>query len=161
MAASADKQTPATNSASEGALRELTREECLRLLASQHLGRLVVSTTGGPPVIRPVNYVFDTRSQSIVFRSAPGLKLQALRHAFDAAFEVDGIDARTQTGWSVIVRGVTDEITDQAEVRRLGNLGFEPWAPGSKPHWVRIRAWTVSGRQILARPATPPGNYLG
>jgi uncharacterized protein len=65
-----------------------------------------------------------------------------LRTWRQAAFEVD------RTGWSVIIHGVADEITHPNEVRRLDRLGLEPWAPGRKPHWVHIRAWTVSGRRI-------------
>jgi hypothetical protein len=46
----------------------------------------------GPRAIRPVNYVFDERSQSVVFRTALGSKFYALLSAAHAAFEVDGID---------------------------------------------------------------------
>lgn len=48
----------------------------------------------------------------------------------------------------MIIRGVTDEISDPGELRRLDHLGLEPWAPGDKRHWMRVRAWTVSGRRI-------------
>jgi hypothetical protein len=34
------------------------------------------------------------------------------------------------------------------DLRRIGSLGLEPWAPGHKGHWIRIRANTVSGRRI-------------
>ncbi len=129
---------------------ELSREECLRLLAEHGFGRLAVSMReGGPPVIRPVNYLFDQRSQSVVFRTPPGSKFHALVRSAQAAFEIDGIDAGSRTGWSVIMQGVTDEITNQSVVRRLDGLGLKPWAPGPKPHWVQIRAWTVSGRRIV------------
>lgn len=74
-----------------------------------------------------------------------GSKFHALLRSADAAFEIDGIDETSRTGWSVIVRGVTDEVTDPSEVRRLDGLGLEPWAPGPKAHWVHIRAWTSLG----------------
>jgi hypothetical protein len=117
----------------------------LRLLASHSFGRLAVSMGEGAPVIRPVNYVFDEPSQSVMFRTALGSKFHALLRSADAAFEIDGIDETSRTGWSVIVRGVTDEVTDPSEVRRLDGLGLEPWAPGPKAHWVHIRAWTSLG----------------
>src|SRR5438270_14083220 len=97
----------------------LSREECMKLLASHSFGRLAVNTGSGAPVIRPVNYVFDERSQSVVFRTAPGSKFHALLRAANAAFEIDGTDESTRTGWSVIMQGVTDEITRSAAVRRL------------------------------------------
>ncbi len=130
-------------------LHNLPREECLRLLASNRFGRLAVTTGEGAPVIRPVNYVFDEPSQSVVFRTARGSKFQALLRAAKAAFEIDDIDAGSRTGWSVIIVGVTEEVTNPADARRLESLELDPWAPGDKPHWVRIRAWTVSGRRIV------------
>jgi len=119
------------------------------LLASGGFGRLAVNTGHGPPVIRPVNYVFDEPSQSVVFRTATGSKFHALLHAAQAAFEIDGIDQQSRTGWSVIVHGVTDEVIDPAELRRLNAHELQTWAPGQKDHWVQIRAWTVSGRRIV------------
>jgi nitroimidazol reductase NimA-like FMN-containing flavoprotein (pyridoxamine 5'-phosphate oxidase superfamily) len=135
---------------------ELSRQSCLELLAAHRFGRLAVSLGEGAPVIRPVNYVFDPRSQSVVFRTGRGSKLHALLQSAEAAFEIDGIDEESRTGWSVIVRGMVQEITRPSEVRRLEGLGLVPWAPGDKAHWVHIRAWTVSGRRI--GPAEqPPG----
>lgn len=142
-------------------MTELSREECLDLLASHSFGRLVVVLGNGSPVIRPVNYVFDRRSQSVVFRSARGSKFHALLQAAKAAFEIDGIDDRTRTGWSVIIEGVTAEVTVPNGIGRLNRLGLQPWAPGPKPHWVHIRAWTVSGRRIVLPDAEEPGVYLG
>ena len=128
-------------------MHDLSREECLELLAANGVGRLAVSGKDAP-VIRPVNYAFDQPSQSVVFRTAPGSKFYALLRQNAATFEVDGVDPASRSGWSVIVVGATEEVTNPADVRRLDGLGLEQWAPGDKPHWVRIRAWTVSGRRI-------------
>lgn len=141
-------ETMSAGSATE--VLELTREECLTLLESHSFGRLAVGGgSGGAPVIRPVNYAFDERSQSVVFRTAAGSKFYALLKAAHAAFEIDGTDESSRTGWSVIMHGVTDEMANPADVRRLEGLGLEPWAPGPKAHWMHIRAWTVSGRRIV------------
>ncbi len=101
--------------------------------------------------------MFDQPSQSVVFRTALGSKFHALLKSADAAFEIDGIDEGSRTGWSVIMRGVTDEITNPSDVRRLDRLGLQPWAPGHKAHWVHIRAWTVSGRRIVLATDHMPG----
>jgi nitroimidazol reductase NimA-like FMN-containing flavoprotein (pyridoxamine 5'-phosphate oxidase superfamily) len=145
----------------ENEMLELSREQCLELLASHRFGRLAVVMGNGAPVIRPVNYVFDQRSQSVVFRTARGSKLHAILHAAKTAFEIDGIDEAARTGWSVIIEGVTAEITQPSDTRRLGRLGLEPWAPGPKPHWVRIRAWRVSGRRIVLPDDAAPDYDLG
>lgn len=133
-----------------GELHDISREECLRLLAAGRFGRLAVSLGEGAPVIRPVNYAFDEPAQSVVFRTAHGTKFQALLEAATAAFEVDGVDQASRTGWSVIVVGVTEEVTNPAEVRRLDGIGLESWVPAERAHWVRIRARTVSGRRVVA-----------
>src|SRR5262245_25415401 len=131
-------------------LAELDRDECVELLAVTRFGRLAVSPPdwGTPPVIRPVTYVFDRSSQSIVFRSARGSKFTALLLSGQAAFEIDGIEPASGTGWSVIVLGPIEEIRQTTEINRLERLELRPWAPGDKPHWIRIRADVVSGRRI-------------
>jgi nitroimidazol reductase NimA-like FMN-containing flavoprotein (pyridoxamine 5'-phosphate oxidase superfamily) len=130
-------------------LQPIDRAECLRLLAGQRFGRLAVNVRGRAPAIRPVNYIFDSASQSIVFRTASGSKLHGMLVSEKAAFEIDGLDLRNRTGWSVVVTGVAEEVVNPAELRRLERLPLDPWAPGEKPHWVRLRVWTVSGRRVV------------
>jgi nitroimidazol reductase NimA-like FMN-containing flavoprotein (pyridoxamine 5'-phosphate oxidase superfamily) len=126
----------------------LDRDECLALLGATSFGRVAVATGEGPPAVRPVNYTFDPSSQSVVFRTARGSKFHALVQAAEAAFEIDGTDAEAHTGWSVIVSGVTEEITGRAELERLAQHVPPSWAPSEKPYWMRLRAYTVSGRRI-------------
>jgi nitroimidazol reductase NimA-like FMN-containing flavoprotein (pyridoxamine 5'-phosphate oxidase superfamily) len=140
---------------------EMSREECLNLLASHRFGRLAVVMSNGSPAIRPVNYIFDRATQSVVFRTSRGSKLYALLHAARAAFEIDGIDEATQTGWSVIVEGASGEVTFPTEIGHLEHHKLRTWAPGHKPHWVQIRARTVSGRRIVLSPEDMAGYYLG
>jgi nitroimidazol reductase NimA-like FMN-containing flavoprotein (pyridoxamine 5'-phosphate oxidase superfamily) len=154
-AASTADSTGPQHAANE--MLDLSREDCLRLLECRSFGRLAVTMTNGRPVIRPVNYLFDERSQSVVFRTAHGSKFYALVHSTNAAFEIDGTDERSRTGWSVIISGVTEEVTRPMDVRHLDSLGLETWAPGPKAHWVRIRAWTVSGRRIVLAAGALPG----
>lgn len=136
-------------------LLELPRAECLNLLGRTHFGRLAISRGEGAPTVRPVNYVFDPRSQSVIFRTSPGTKLHGLLRAKEAAFEIDGIESGGRTGWSVVVTGVAEEVTIPSEIRRLDKLGLEVWASGPRNHWVRVRARTVSGRRIVAVAGQP------
>ncbi len=138
---------PASQLATE--MLELTRPECLRLLAATGFGRVVISVPDWDhPVIRPVNYVFDEPSQSVLIRSAPGSKLHAVLRSPRAVFEIDGAHPDGRIGWSVIISGVAEEVTDRAELRRMEQLDLEPIAPGYKGHWICIRSNTVSGRRI-------------
>ena len=131
-------------------LLELDREECIELLASATIGRLAVSPPDWrtPPVIRPVTYVFDRGSQSVVFRTSRGSKFTALLLSGQAAFETDGIDPASQTGWSVIVQGPVEEVRNTADIHRIQRLGLSSWAPGELPHWIRLHTTVVSGRRI-------------
>ena len=49
-----------------------------------------------------------------------------------------------------MIVGEAEEVTDPAEIDKLEDFELEPWAPGVKTHWVRIRATSASGRQIVA-----------
>ena len=129
-------------------LVEIPRAECLELLAGSQFGRVAISRGDDAPIIRPVNFVFDRRSQSVVFRTMSGTKLHGLVHAREAAFEIDGIDSDGRTGWSVVISGVAEQIESPSEIRRLLKLGLEVWAPGDLSYWARVRARTVSGRRI-------------
>lgn len=126
----------------------LDADTCRNLLATLSVGRIAVSVVGWPPVIRPVSYAYDESSRSIVFRSGRGSKLTALLLSGHAAFEVDSVDEITGLAWSVIAQGRTEEITDPSELVRIERLGVQRWAPGDKPHWLRIRPEVISGRSL-------------
>ena len=131
-------------------LVELTRAECLALLAAGEFGRVVVSAGSSQvPMIRPVNYRFDEPSQSVVFRTLEGSKFHTLSRSARACFEIDGHDAENHSGWSVVVIGIAEKITRSADVERISRLDVRPWPDGTRSHWVRIRARTVSGRRLV------------
>ncbi len=143
-------------------LQVLTTEDCYRRLATQRIGRLGVNAEHYP-LIFPVNYALDR--EAIVIRMAPGTKLTAANHA-NVTFEVDEIDQWHRTGWSVLVRGLAEEVTgrDRAElIERTEAGGAEPWAPGDHGHWMRLIPHGITGRRIVPGelpPAFGPDAYL-
>jgi nitroimidazol reductase NimA-like FMN-containing flavoprotein (pyridoxamine 5'-phosphate oxidase superfamily) len=136
---------------------QLTDPECRKLLAERHLGRLALVDAEGP-VIFPINYVFD--EDSVVFRTDPGTKLDAATDVAPVAFEVDGVDEATRTGWSVVVRGTVAEVSEPDDLERLRTLPLYPWAPGAKARYMRIQPASISGRRI-AIPANLPFTWWG
>jgi hypothetical protein len=126
-------------------LEELTQRECIRLARTAVLGRLAV-VVGGHPLVFPVNFTLD--GLSVVLRTDEGTKLSAARDAW-VAFECDDIDRIYHTGWSVLITGPAEAVTDPAELARLEQLPIGPWCPGPKSSWVRIRPGTITGRRIL------------
>lgn len=129
----------------------LSRLECLRRLESESVGRVGVAI-GALPAVLPVN--FAMLDGNVVFRTAPGTKLSAALLGAVVAFEVDGLDPATRTGWSVMVLGVCSEITADEDLVRAGELDLDPWAPMGMDHFVRIHATEISGRAIVAGPST-------
>jgi uncharacterized protein len=127
-------------------LSVLDRERCLRLLADDEVGRLVV-IAGNTPTIFPVNYALD--GDTIVFRTDPGTKLANGPRA-RASFEVDSFDHASRAGWSVVASGRLEEVThyDAATFDRVRGLSIEPWADGDKAHWMRLVPDRVTGRRV-------------
>jgi nitroimidazol reductase NimA-like FMN-containing flavoprotein (pyridoxamine 5'-phosphate oxidase superfamily) len=128
-------------------LQVIAREDCVRLLATQEVGRLAM-VDGGRPHLVPVNYAMD--GECVVFRSFPGTKIARLGRS-SVAFEVDELDRTARRGWSVVVHGRAEEVTawDSADTRaRVAGLDLLPWADGDKPHFVRIVPQTITGRRI-------------
>ena len=123
----------------------MDRQLCLRLLAADEVGRLAV-VTAGAPVILPVNYALD--DESIVFRTAPGTKLEGVRGM--ACFEIDAFDRSTRHGWSVVVTGRLEEVDQYAarDLARLRSLDLSPWAAGEREHWLRLVPSHISGRRV-------------
>lgn len=135
---------------------ELSNDECQALLAGSHLGRVAL-VEGGRPLILPVNYVLD--DAAVVFRTDEGSKLDAAVRGAPVAFEVDGVNRERQTGWSVLIRGHAEYVTDPTDLERLRRLPLVPWAPGAKPHYVWVRPEEVTGRRISV--ADLPFNWWG
>ncbi|WP_189448249.1 helix-turn-helix domain-containing protein [Streptomyces abikoensis] len=126
-------------------LEELPLEECWEKLAAGGVGRVVFSRSEGPEAA-PVNYRFV--GDSIVFRTAAGGALASVVGG-EVAFEVDRIDEARSEGWSILVRGVAEPVTDPQEQQRLRDIADpQTWAGGERDVWVRIPLGTISGRRI-------------
>ena len=141
---------------------EIPVGECYRLLRTQQVGRLGVNAEHYP-LIFPVNYGMD--GETIVIRTSPGTKLSAAQHA-NVTFEVDEIDQFARSGWSVLVRGLAEEVTEAHRpelVQRTHDVGVQPWAPGEHGHWLRLIPHHVTGRRVVPGelpPAVDPRAYL-
>ncbi|WP_238194244.1 pyridoxamine 5'-phosphate oxidase family protein, partial [Methylobacterium frigidaeris] len=60
----------------------------------------------------------------------------------ETAFEVDHIDDAFSRGWSVLVVGAADALTEPREVAVLENEAgtVTPWAGGERDLWVVVTA---------------------
>lgn len=121
----------------------LRSEECWALLHRSGIGVLATSAAGGPDLF-PLTYLVDGRS--LMFRTAPGTKVDQLGVDDSAAFLAQGHDGDGH--WSVVVRGKVAITNDQVEVVGSGALELAAWAPGPKHVFLRLTPSAVTGRRI-------------
>lgn len=144
----------------EPVLEELDFAQCRELLATGKIGRLVCNAERYPVVV-VVNYALD--GDTIVIRTHPGALLSNAEHA-NVCFEVDEVDHHTRTGWSVLVRGLAEEVSthhDADLIARTLASDPQPWAPGDRGRWLRVIPHQVAGRRIVPGVLPPPFSDIG
>jgi hypothetical protein len=126
----------------DGGVTVLTADECWRLLASADVGRLAVVIAGEPEIF-PINFVVD--GQSLVFRTAEGTKLYGITVSPRVALEADGYLPHSGEAWSVVVKGMAEQLDRFPDIYAAQELGLSPWQAGTKPWYVRIVRTTLTG----------------
>jgi hypothetical protein len=126
-------------------LDPLSRTECMRLLASVPIGRIVY-TRQALPAVELVN--FTIADGDIIIRTDASGKLSAAANGTVVAFEADSVDLPRQAGWSVTVVGRSRAVTEGEEARRLERVGLSAWAPGRRDCFIVITPEIVNGRRL-------------
>jgi uncharacterized protein len=139
-------------------LEVLSEPECLALLARGCVGR-VGFIVGGRPLVLPVNYAADELGV-VVFRTSASSLLTAVAHQ-PVAFEIDGVDPKRRTGWSVAVQGEATELTEPGTpgVDRLRSMPVVTWAPGRRDRWFAITPELVTGRRLPVQGLEASGGW--
>ena len=125
---------------------ELSRSDCELLLASLDIGRVGV-VEDGFPLVFPINYKLATFGGKLVIaiRTRPG---NVIDHpGRQVCFEIDGVDAARDGGWSVLVRGVLVESSPDHD------HDSHPLDSKDRDGWRVIIPTHVSGRRVLTVPA--------
>ncbi|WP_148613803.1 pyridoxamine 5'-phosphate oxidase family protein [Nocardioides rubriscoriae] len=112
----------------------LARAECDRLLRAGILGRMALTTPGGPEIV-PVHY--RVWGDEVVIRTRARTLLARWAHQAQVAFEVDLVSHECWAGWSVVARGVAVVTPDD-----VGGAGEETAA------LVRLPWTSLSGHQL-------------
>jgi uncharacterized protein len=132
-----------------GDLLELDREECVRRLIDAPWARIAFTTDSGPRIL-PINHLVV--DGEVYFRTSPGSKLASAVRGAPVALEVDGGDAASRLGWSVVARGRSSIVHDEGLIERLMLQPFEPWTlPEDKAFWVWIEIDDITGRTIVPK----------
>jgi uncharacterized protein len=132
----------------DSALQQLTRDQCLQLMASVPVGRIIY-TRQALPAVELVNFGLD--NSDIIIRTSYSGKLAAALRGAIVAFEADSLDTGRRVGWSVTAIGPSHEVTDPDEVARLEQIGVSSWAPAERDHFIRISPGILNGRRLAAR----------
>jgi len=123
---------------------DLDRTECLELLRTARIGRVVLSVDC-LPVALPVNLAVS--GDDVVFSTNVGVKTDAAVAGRVVSVEIDDIDAIYHTGWSVLATGVARVVTDEAEIAALASR-LRPWAAGPHPFLIKVPSTLISGRRL-------------
>lgn len=143
----------------DNVFRELDRQECLRLLETVPIGR-VVYTHKALPAILPVNFALD-RDYSVVLRTSADSRLAGAVDGAVVAFEADRIDEAERAGWSVVVTGKAVLVEDPEEIERLHHSGPRTWRPMRDGVFIRIASELVTGRRLRLGRTTGAGGPSG
>ena len=125
---------------------DLEEEVCRQLLDRCHFGRLAFDDTADGLTVLPVNCLHA--DGVVLFRAQAGSALDHVGYGRAVAFEADHIDPVSESGWSVLVRGVATHLRDPERIDALGDTATHPWAPGSHDHWIEIHPQRITGRII-------------
>jgi Pyridoxamine 5'-phosphate oxidase len=128
-----------------GALAVLDRGQCLELLRTVSVGRLVF-TEHALPAVQPVD--FRCWRGDVVIRIADPVMLAAASGNRVVAFETDELDAEMHSGWSVTVVGHVQVITRVPDLVELSGIFTRPRIGGRRDYFVRIRTEKVTGRRL-------------
>lgn len=124
----------------------LVPEACWALMKDTGVGRIAYRGPQGLGVL-PVSYVVHERS--VVFRVAPAGEIARCVVGREVAFEVDDHNIVSHDGWSVLIRGTTQRVTQTEELPPLDNRP-EPWVEGYRWMVLRITPRSITGRQVRA-----------
>lgn len=135
---------------------DMDTQQCEAHLTAARLGRLGVVVDGRPEIF-PVHHAYDPTTGCVVFQTNARTKLHAALHWPSVAFEVDGTDPKDEwSGWSVLVVGRAEEITDPAEVERASRLKPTLWSGEDAERWVRIVPDKITGRFVRRQVVKEP-----
>jgi nitroimidazol reductase NimA-like FMN-containing flavoprotein (pyridoxamine 5'-phosphate oxidase superfamily) len=128
------------------AIEFLTESQCRDLLESRTIGRIAFAI-GDQTEIFPITYATD--GLIVIFRTDPGTKLDQVTHA-RVAFEIDDWDPVGKVGWSVVLKGIAQDVTEGSNpfAATLRARAVWPHAPGHHNHWIAIYPAQITGRRF-------------
>ncbi|MDQ0379422.1 pyridoxamine 5'-phosphate oxidase family protein [Amycolatopsis thermophila] len=132
------RERPVTSMFDPFGLEVLGRDQCLALLATAGIGR-VVFTARGLPAVQPVRFALC--AEAVSFGATAGSPLFTAASDGVVAFEADGFDEDLRSGWWVTVLGRARATREPASAWPVST---------ADDRWIRIPLEVVSGRRLAA-----------
>ncbi len=123
---------------------ELSRAECMELLRGTRIARVVLSVNC-IPIALPVNV--SVLDEDLVFGTQSSSVLTSSVHGQVVSMEADEIDLESCKGWSVLVTGIAQLVTEFSEIERAGSR-LHTWVGGNNSLLVRVPSTLISGRSL-------------
>jgi nitroimidazol reductase NimA-like FMN-containing flavoprotein (pyridoxamine 5'-phosphate oxidase superfamily) len=121
----------------------LSASECRGYLAQGGTGWVAV-TIGALPAIYTVSFALE--DEHLLFRVAQRSALRRAVSGSVVAFSADCFDKSKEDGWTVLVRGVGEEISDEALAVSLRSLPLRSYSEApERDCFVRISLTQMSG----------------
>ncbi|MFI9272698.1 pyridoxamine 5'-phosphate oxidase family protein [Kitasatospora sp. NPDC052896] len=125
-------------------IEDLSEADCLRLLATVPIGR-VVYTEHALPAVLPVVFRLDPDGRLVLALLPDPGRSRALDGTV-IAFQADHLDAAGGTGWSVLAHGRAEVLRDPARRHALLSTGPRLWLTEREPMFVLFTPELLAGR---------------
>jgi uncharacterized protein len=125
---------------------DLPRRRCVDLLGEHTVGRIAWQAADGPQLY-PVSYAWC--EDRVVFRTSPYGALSELVRSTEVVFEIDELDHRRRTGWSIVVKGRASAIAAPERLAEMEVTGRSvPWAEGTRDLVIGVTPHQITGRRF-------------
>ncbi|GAA2071999.1 pyridoxamine 5'-phosphate oxidase family protein [Microbacterium hatanonis] len=135
---------PSTPESTPPLVTTLSAAECWALIEQGDMGRIALVDPTGDPEVFPVNYL--SRKRIVYIRTANDSKLRHIRSHPAVALEIDGADGTLH--WSVLLRGIAQQVTTDEELRESGAASLQTSTPTLKRYVIRVEPTAVAGRRF-------------
>jgi nitroimidazol reductase NimA-like FMN-containing flavoprotein (pyridoxamine 5'-phosphate oxidase superfamily) len=142
---------PGSGAAARSVVERLDEAECMELLGTGRIGRLIYNSRYGP-VALPSEY--KIHEGSIIFRTyrttftEEDLRTGIAHAEYQVAFEADQTDPEAREGWLVLVLGTAHHIDTEAERASIADVGLKSWVEGEPEHFIRVDPIRVAGQRL-------------
>jgi hypothetical protein len=108
-------------------------------------------------MVFPLNFALDGDDVVVRTRSSDILAAAATRKVL--TFQGDEFEPGVRSGWTVLLSGPAEEVTEPAELMRMHEI-VSPWRADGPFRLLRIHSERVTGRRLRLHPGSIASVYI-